>query len=336
MAIAVCKGLRLAGIATALPTQKEDNLELSQLDEEARSSLVKHTGIRFRHRVKNKQADIKPLFYKAIEQILRELNWDIQTVDALLVVTQTAFTPIPAMACQLQGEMGFSDDTLAYDLNLGCSGYVYGLHNSAQLLHSLKKSVARVLLCCGDLSSTLTEDADMTVRPIFSDAVSVTALEKDAGKADRPWYFNLQTMGKGQNAIALEHTTRGSFMRLNGIDVFNYSVKYVPDNIRSLFREAKISLDETKLLVLHQANLLINEAIRKALGVEKEKMPTTLQKFGNTASASIPLTLAHHYRPEQHDRKPLLLSGFGVGFSIGSVLLSLNSLKIIPPIYLDT
>ena len=330
MAFSSTLGLSIEGVISVLPENKEDNLNLAVIPKENREAIVNHTGIRFRHRVKSKQTDVQALFAEGVKELLNTLQWDKTSVDVIIVVTQTAENKIPSVACALQGDLDFGSQVMAYDINLGCSGFVYGLHSCGQVLQSLKKSKARAILCCGDISSHLTEDHDLTVRPIFSDAVSVVGLEFNSDAS--PAYFHFETFGKGKQAIYSEVTKSGIWMRLNGIDIFNYSVQYVPENIKKLYDHFGFSMTETDLFVLHQANLIINKSIVKSLGIPKEKAPTTLYEYGNTASASIPITLALSANDEH---KQILLSGFGVGFSIATCLLKLDGPILTKSILLD-
>jgi 3-oxoacyl-[acyl-carrier-protein] synthase-3 len=205
---------------------------------------------------------------------------------------------------------------MCYDINLGCSGFVYGLHTLSALLNSLNKLNARAILCCGDLSSQLIQENDYTTQPIFSDAASVIAVSKNAETFS---YFNLETSGSGQKAIYKED----NFMKLNGIDVFNYSLTMVPNNILNLLSFADKKIDLPYMFIFHQANKLINEAIRKKLVLTENKTPSTLFEYGNTSSASIPLTLCKHWNSETPNW--VLFSGFGVGFSLASALIYLNN-----------
>ena len=231
MALSKINGITIRGIASALPSNKEDNLQLTNLDLNQKEELIKHTGIRFRHVVKEEKKALKWLFKKAIDELLETLDWNKNSIDVLLIVTQTTQSPIPSLACQIHGEMDFSTTALAYDINSGCSGFVYGLHTASQLISSLDQEGKRAILCCGDVSSSLTEKGDMAVKPIFSDAVSAIGLEYDGSSES---YFNLETFGKGQKAISLEKSATGNWMRMDGIDVFNYAVKHVPNNIKTL------------------------------------------------------------------------------------------------------
>ena len=330
MALSKVKGIKISGVASVLPFHKEDNMQLSNLDLNQKEELIKHTGIRFRHVVKTKDQSIKILFEKAINKLLETLGWDKGSIDILLIVSQTVQSPIPSLACQIHGEMDFSSNVLAYDINSGCSGFVYGLHTASQLLSSLDQENKRAILCCGDISSQLTEESDMAVKPIFSDAVSAIGLEYDGNSES---YFNLETFGKGQKAIFLESNGTGNWMRMDGIDVFNYAMKYVPNNVKMLLNKYSNEEKTPKMYVLHQANLLINKSIVKAIGAEESKVPNILYDYGNTASASIPITFSLNWDSKKSGW--VLFSGFGVGFSVASALVKIEGIKIAEPEFIN-
>ncbi len=334
MAISTTKGTLIKGIVTVVPENLEDNLTLDVLSRTDQKALVEHTGIRYRRRVLDAKASIKALFTPGINKILKELDWDKSSIDVLICVTQTASISIPSVACQLHGDLNFHQDVIAYDINSGCSGFVYGLHTVSQLLSSLDQPTRRALICCGDISSAITDDKDLSVRPIFSDAISVVALENDGG-IETSGTFNLETIGSGQNAIFTAETANGRKMRLDGIDVFNYSVSHVPNNITRLLNHLSKPTTFPDLYIFHQANLVINESIRKAINLEKEKVPNSLYDFGNTASASIPLTLSTSWNKEAVSSGWILISGFGVGFSVASALVKFNPSCILPPLSID-
>lgn len=323
MALTKTYGVEIVGIETILPHTIEDNLSLQLISSEESKSIVEHTGIRFRRVLKTKEIGIKTFFEKGIELLLPKLNWSKESVDILICVTQTPKTAIPSVACQLHGDLNFGIDTLCYDINSGCSGFVYGLHTVHSIMATFEKENVRALLCCGDISSQITDANDRTVRPIFSDAASVIAIEKNQ-ESTISGYFNLQTDGSGQKAIYTEQTSSKVFMKLNGIDVFTYSMKWVPKNIMGLLEFAKKELDFPDLFVFHQANNLINKAIAKKIMLSNEKNPSSLYEYGNTASASIPLTIGTSWDSTTIKSGWIMLVGFGVGFSIASALIKFN------------
>ena len=331
MALSKSIGIQVKGIINLVPKNSEDNQSLDLLSEEERTSLIKHTGIRYRRVNPNDKIGVKDYFNVGVEKLLNQLKWEKESIDILICVTQTPKVAIPSVACQIHGDLDFESHVLCYDINSGCSGFVYGLHTISQLLVGIDKSGARAILCCGDISTSLIDSADRSVRPIFSDAVSVIGIEK-TGDESISGYFNLETMGKGQNAIRTEPGKNGdSFMRLNGIDVFNYSVSHVPTNIQKLVDYSKKSIDGMDAFVFHQANKLINDSISKKAGLDSSKLISSLYEYGNTASASIPLTLGTAWNDLSVKSKWILISGFGVGFSIASAMINFNPEICEPP-----
>lgn len=317
MALSSINGLFVKGIVSVLAQNQQDNQSLTLVTPEERIALVNHTGIRFR-RVAKSGDTIQAYFTEGIKTLLPAIKWEIDEIDILLCVSQPKETQIPSISNQIHGELCFKQQVLCFDINSGCSGYPYGIHTIASLLKSLNKKNAKGILCVGDLSTQLINPTDKSTVPIFSDVVSVTALEIDTDKPETS-YFNLETLGAGQKAIYAQN----GVMHLNGIDVFNYAVQYVPNHIKKLMDYAGHPMSFPNAYVLHQANKLINDAIVKRIGVDAALAPTTLYEYGNSASASIPLTLGKFCETTKVDTA--LLCGFGVGFSIASALVHLSA-----------
>lgn len=324
MALTKHIGSEIVGIVNVVPKTAEDNLKLDLLTTDERTALVNHTGIRFR-RIAGQDTTIRDLFERAVQRLLQKTGWEKESVDVLICVTQSPEMVIPSVSCRLHGDLGFSNQTMCYDINSGCSGFVYGLNTVSALLSGIAGKNGRAVLCCGDLSTHLIAQDDKSVRPIFSDGVSAIAIERKQDNDEIKGYFNLETDGKGQHAIEMqEDASGGQKMRLNGIDVFGYSVKLVPENIQKLLDFSGQGINVPDLFVFHQANKLINESIRKKLAIPEEKVPYSISGYGNTASASIPITLGTAWNNHQPDSGWILVSGFGVGFSVASALIRFN------------
>ena len=333
MAIAKLLQTTIAGIASVIPSYVEDINKSELFSSTEKENLIKHTGIRYRLRVKQQEETVQAYFAQAFRSVLKQLDWDKKEVKVLVCVTQTPQVPIPSIACLLHDELDLSHETMCYDINSGCSGFVYGLHTVSNLLNSLADTNAKAVLLCGDISSRLIESSDKATQPIFSDGVSAIALEnnpKNEGKVTG--CFHLETMGKGKDAIYAELQSHSTpIMRLNGIDVFNYSLSYVPKNITTLLEHCSQDLNNIDGYIFHQANKIINVSIAKKLKLEQEKVPSTLYDYGNMASASIPLTLSVHWENMKKQHNKILVSGFGVGFSVGSAILDFAPTSCPPP-----
>ena len=332
MALAVTKGAHIAGIVSVVPSFTEDNAELSIIPEAERAALISLTGIRYR-KIAPEETKIGDLFKASIDKLMAHLNWDADSIDVFICVTQSPDKPLPSISCRLHGELGWKPNTLCFDVNSGCSGFVYGLYTVNALLAGLNKKNARAILCCGDISSRFTDPTDRAVRPVFSDAASAIGIEMGDDVDEITGYFNLETDGSGKDAIqAGGPKDADTFMRMNGIDIFNYSLKHVPHNVNELLSFAKKDVGFPDLFVFHQANKLINESIRKKIGIVVEKVPYSLYDYGNTASATIPLTLGTVWKQHTPETGWIAVTGFGVGFSMASGLIKFNPKICFPPV----
>ncbi|MDZ4667754.1 MAG: ketoacyl-ACP synthase III [bacterium] len=315
MALSKLAGFELSGSVIVHPANTQDNSNLEEFSETEKEQLIHHTGIKFR-KIVEANTQIIDYFEHGINHLLDQLKWDVSEIDVLICVTQNIQTSIPSLSCKLHGELNFSQNTLCFDINSGCSGFVYGVHNAMSILQSLMKQHAKAILCCGDFSSQLINQNDKSTIPVFSDAISVTGLTSNQNELAS--FFNLETDGSGRKAIYVEN----QFMHLNGIDVFNYSLKLVPNHLKALLNFAEIENLAQEVFVFHQANKLINDALVKRLSLNPEKVPSTLYEYGNTASASIPLSLGIFSRSEPISK--VVLCGFGVGFSLASAVVHLS------------
>jgi 3-oxoacyl-[acyl-carrier-protein] synthase-3 len=281
---------------------------------------------------------------RAANALLDKLQWERSSVDLLIFVSQSGDYLLPATSAVLQHKLGLKKTLTAFDVSQGCSGYIYGMFLAYSLLST--GAYKRALLMTGDKSTLSTNYRDKSVYPLFGDGASVTAIEHETGAP--PAFFNLFTDGSGYKSIIIEHggcrhpLTVESFeirqvepgieraqrnLVLDGIEVFNFALKEAAPSIMSILEESKTPASAIDYFVFHQANRLINESVRKKCKVEPEKVPYSLDKFGNTSSASIPLTMLYGLK-NQLEKRPLtlLLSGFGVGYSWGNCILKINPL----------
>jgi 3-oxoacyl-[acyl-carrier-protein] synthase-3 len=327
MAISKLLHATIAGITSVVPSNKEDILDSTLFSDDEKQALIKHTGIRYKRRVYHPSETVQAYFHQAIQHLLAKLNWKKEEIGLLICVTQTPQVPIPSIACLLHDQLNLEQDTLCYDINSGCSGFVYGLHTVFNLLNSLEDEEKKAILVCGDLSSQLIDVEDKATQPIFSDGVSAIGIERKVQhKSITTGIFNLETVGKGKDAIYTEKIHGAQpVMRLNGIDVFNYSVKFVPSNILKVLKAANKKTEEIDAFVFHQANKVINNSIAKKLKLSGEKVPSSLYDYGNMASASIPITIGARSNELLKENGWMLVAGFGVGFSLASAVIRFDA-----------
>jgi len=328
---------RIAGLCTAVPRNNQAVIDSQYESESVRKRFMALTGIENR-RICSPDQYASDLAYAAADGLLSELDWDPKEIDVLIFVTQTPDLNVPATACILQDRLGLGQECSAFDVNQGCAGYPYGLHIASSQLR--KQGPSRAILLVGDASGkpNLPSRAAQSA-PIFGDAVTATALEWSDGAA--PMYFRFGTDGSGwdvimsqrpggkppltKDAFEYEETEDGEIkVRTNfvmkGEDVFNFATAKVPGEINRLLEYSEKEKDSVDYFVFHQANKMINNFISKRLKIDSDRVPTSLAEFGNTSSASIPVTMQACFQNDlAHRPLNLVLSGFGVGLSWASV-----------------
>jgi 3-oxoacyl-[acyl-carrier-protein] synthase-3 len=338
MGFSTLKNVRFAGLATCVPKRVYHNIDDAppKLRSE-RERLARNIGI-YTRRLCPAWQTFSDLAFDATEKLLTELQWNKADVDALIVVTQSPDYLIPATAIILQDRLQLQQTTIAYDVNLGCSGYPFGMHLLGSMIAA--GAIKKGLVLVGDRSANEKD-------PLFSDAGTATALEFDANAP--PMYFDLNSDGSGYQAIILPvgghrspaqlsdfidyrdeggFTRRGTDLILDGPAVLSFSTQRVPPAVEKMLGEAGLGKDDIDYFVFHQANRMINETIRKKLKLPEEKVPSTLRDFGNTSGASLPVTMtARLHESLAQGKKRLLLSGFGIGLSWGTCILDVENAK---------
>jgi 3-oxoacyl-[acyl-carrier-protein] synthase III len=317
------QGVALRGLVAAVPARVESVADLAaSFGDDAARRIADATGIEARHVVAEGQG-LLDLARPAASRLLERLGWASDEVGALVVVTQTGERVLPAAACVLQHALGLPKGTAAFDLNLGCSGYVYGLYALASLFAT--SDVQRAILIAGDVTSTLCGAADRNVRPLFGDAVVATALERD--EAAGAMCFALGSDGAGAPYLT---APRDGTLFMDGTQVFALTLREVPGNVGDALRLAGWRVEDVAQFVLHQANAMMLKRLGAKLGIPAERLVIALERFGNTSSASIPLAMVSALAQQLAARPTnLLLSGFGVGWSWGSAALTCGPLDAI-------
>ena len=334
MALSTLHKVRFRGMASCVPKTVVSNLDCPAEMKSERERLVRNIGI-LNRRICYPWQYFSDLAQSAGEKLLSELGWAREEVDALIVVTQSPDYLIPATAIIIQDRMKLPQTTLAFDVNLGCSGYPYGIYVLGSMIAA--GAVKKGLVLIGDKCASLLD-------PLFSDCGTATALEFD--ESAPPMHFDLNSDGSGYRAIILpvgghreatkfHHFVPGTGSQwerkrpvdliLDGTAVLNFSITRVPPAVKQLIEYCAVAMADIDYLVFHQANKMINETIRKKLALPPEKVPTTLHDFGNTSSASVPLTMTARLREElSAGKKRLLLCGFGIGLSWASCILEID------------
>lgn len=343
MAAVRFENVSIAGVAAAVPRTIVENSANPFFPQEDIGKFMDSVGVR---RYRAGEQCTSDLCYEAAEKLIAELQWDKSEIGMLVFISQTPDYILPNTAPILQDRLKLPTSCIAFDMTLGCSGYIYGLSTVASYMAS--GMIKKALFLCGDTPSKTVNKRDKTTAMLFGDAGTATALEYKPG-ADA-MRFCMNSDGAGYKAIIIpdggyrhpysadslqERTLEEGIVRsncnlfLDGMDVFSFGISKGPASVKETlaqFNETDANID---YFVFHQANLMMNEMIRKKLKLAPEKVPYSLADYGNTSSASIPMTMVTQIREQLSTKEHnLLLCGFGVGLSWGSCIVKTKNLVI--------
>lgn len=335
----------IRAMAACVPKGIAYNKDLGYLIPEVEiQKTIESIGVRER-RIADAGVCASDLAYKAAVKLMEENDIDSASIDVLLFMSQTADYRIPATAPVLQDRLGLSIDTLAMDLSLGCSGFVFAL--STAYAYASLPDVRRVLLLDGETFSKIVNRNDKVDWPLYGDAATATLVEKgDFGEST----FILRSDGSGKDAVIIRDgmrnpvtteslveqknengdTHNGLEVYMDGMDVFNFAMKRVPKTIKEMEAITNTPLDSINWLVFHQANRFMTDFFVKKLRFNPAKVPYCIERYGNTSSTSIPLTIVSELSDKLNNGDHIMIAGFGAGLSWGVASLTINDCKISP------
>lgn len=343
MATIKYKGVGIRAMSACVPKKIVYNKDLTDLlPEEELEKTIKSIGIEER-RIADDDVFASDLAYKAAMQLMKDNAIDPNSIDVLLFVSQTSDYRIPATAPILQHRLGLSKDTACLDITLGCSGFVFAL--STAFAYASMEGVNRVLLLDGETFSKIVNERDKVDWPLYGDGATATLIEKgEFGETT----FILRSDGAGEDAVkipagmrkpitkeSLDVTERedGNWRNdlevyMNGMDVFNFAMSVVPSTIKEVCKTTGTELSDVDYLVFHQANKFMTDFFVKYLRFDKTKVPYCIQKYGNTSSTSVPLTIVSELEGKLENGNKIVMAGFGAGLSWGVALMPVGGIKI--------
>ena len=346
MAFITYKNIGIRAMAACVPPKKIFNKDLGYLiSEEEIEKTINSIGIQER-READETVCSSDLCFKAAEKLMEDNQIDKSTIDALIFISQTPDYRQPSTAPSLQYRLGLPVSTLAFDINMACSGYVYGL--SMAFAYTSLASINNVLLLVGETMSKTISQKDKNTTPLFGDAGTATLITKDDRYGNA--FFSLNSDGEGATVLQIPYggyrqlsceegfkevadedgnIRTGEQLHMQGMDVFNFGLRVVPKNIKEVLAYAEKNIEEVDLMLLHQANKFMTDFFVKKLKFSLAKVPYSLQYFGNTSAASIPLNVVSEMQtPHYPQRKNVIMAGFGAGLSWGTCLLSLEHTNV--------
>ena len=334
-------GIKVSCIAASVPKYKLDIAALlddPNEDPKFIKSFIKKTGIAAKH-ISGMDQTAADFSYSAAKQIEVAGKFKPEEIGILINVTQNPDYRTPSTALALHKRLRLKKDCLAFDVNLGCSGYIYGVSLAASLL--ITSSAEKALVLIGDTQARSRKGLGIGQRSsnttlLFGDASAAVLLEKSKNHCIRS---ALKSDGTGHKALstpynAWKHPVGPETTPGDDIAVFNFTINEVPLLIKEFTEKTGANIIVYDSLILHQANMMIIRNIAKRVGMPMEKVPVTLDRFGNTSGASVPLTIVDNYGlVEENKEINLLTSGYGVGLSWGVMDFRINTENILPLTY---
>lgn len=316
MAFIKVENISIIGMATSVPKQTSIN---------SNEKFISTTGVAEK-RVTDKTVCASDLCLESAKKLLSDLSIDNNDIGVLIFVSQTPDYKLPVTSTILQYKLGLSQECLCLDIPLGCSGYVYGLATISSLMRIGK--IKKGLLLVGDTISREVDSNDQSTEPLFGDAGTATLLSYD--EDSNPMLFGLGSDGEGYESIIIPNSgsrcTNSEINKLclNGIDVFNFGTNKVPKVVNQFIDNFGLDKDSIDHFVFHQANKFMNDKIYKKLDIDISKTSSSLKNFGNTSSATIPLTVVTELGGIA-ENSSILFCGFGVGLSWGTFYTKTNN-----------
>lgn len=341
MHISKIEGVKIEAMWGCVPeVEVDNNIAGVDLFNGSLNDLLKSTGI-IKRRVCSEGVSSLDLCLKAGSELLKHGSYDLNDIGGVVCVTFTPASLMPNNSTYIQSKLGLSNDIPAFDINLACSGYPYGLWIASLMAKNLNK---KILLLDGDKQSHITSPYDKSTALLFSDAGTATLISPT--DSDTQWYFNFETDGSKRDVLIVEDggskspfsdkslryielddgsKRRNIDITMKGMEVFKFVVQAVPANLKAFMQELNLTSDFFDFLILHQANVYMIKQVCKKVGIPLDRLPITADIYGNSSSATIPITIASTLSNEIKSRKlSLIISGFGAGLSISCAAIELE------------
>jgi len=309
---------RILKIASHFPKRKITNEELhNRFEQWTPEKILSKTGIKNRFQSSDDEtaADLAVL---AAEKVFSDSEINKNEIDMLIFVTQTQNQCLPSSACEIHNTLGLKKECGAFDVNQGCTGYIYGLCLANNLIK--ENSIKNVLLLTGDTYTKIIDPKNAGVATIFGDGASATIISEDLHNSIGSFEFG--TDGSKSNLIKCDFAGfkkeigNWDYLYMDGANIMAFTLSEIPKAVYSYLDKINSTLDNFDYVLLHQANKFILDKLYKKLGIIKKGI-IDIEKCGNTVSSSIPIALEKYINNKKKKDLKILLVGFGVGLSWG-------------------
>lgn len=302
----------MLGIGHYAPENVMTNEDLEKIVDTSDEWIQSRTGIEER-RIARDDMDSSDMAYEAARVAMENASVDAEELDFILVATVTPDTPFPSVACILQEKLG-AKNAAAMDVSAACAGFMYGLVTAQQFIET--NAYKKILVVGTEKLSKIIDWTDRSTCVLLGDGAGAAVVgEVSSGKGILS--FELGADGSGGKYL---YQDKKDYMRMNGREVYKFAVKQMPDSSAAVVEKLGLRKDDVDYLVPHQANIRIMNAAREKMGISEDKMATTIQKYGNNSSASIPIALSESIQDGKiQDNDLIVLVGFGGGLTWGAV-----------------
>ncbi len=339
-------GVGITAMAAAVPSRVIENLKYTDFfPEDQVKEVVEKVGI-YERRFADEETCSSDLCFAAAQKLFLDNNIDREEIDLLVFISQTQDYRMPATSITLQHRLGLKNTCIAFDVNLGCSAFIYGL----SVVYSMMQAgtIRKALILDGETRSKVYGPRDRRSAFIFGDGgvaalverndkfgETVLSLNSDGSRADLIMikagvYRHMSTPETLKERVVDEYGNMRSDEQgyMKGGDVFNFVIREIPKDIKRTLEYAGKTTDDLDYMVFHQANNFINAYIAKKMKLDVTKVPHTIEKFGNTSSVSVPLTIVSELKGKLDGPKTVLMSAFGVGMTWATGIVSFADTKI--------
>lgn len=346
MAFLTFDGVGVTALAAAVPRTVIENLKYTRyFPEEQVKEVVEKVGI-YERRFADDKTCSSDLCFAAAEKLIADNNLDRGEIDLLIFISQTADYRMPATSVLLQDRLGLPNSTIAFDINLGCSAFIYGLTVAFSMMKNA--GLRKALILDGETRSKVYSPKDRRSAFLFGDGGVAALIERDEKFGTS--YFSLNSDGSRGDLIKINgggyrmpssaETIREKVVDeygnirseeqgyMNGGDVFNFVIREIPKDMKNLIAYSGQNLQDLDYYVFHQANNFINSYLAKKLKLDTSKIPSTIAKYGNTSSVSVPLTIVDRLKDKLIGEKKLFLSAFGVGMTWANAIVPFVNCRI--------
>ena len=346
MAFLHFNGIGISALSAAVPKRVINNYEYTEFfPKDDVKKVVDKVGI-YERRFADENTCASDLCYAAAEKLIADNGIDKNEIDLLVFISQTPDYRMPATSIILQNRLGLPTSTIAFDINLGCSAFIYGMGVVFSMMQN--GCLRKALILDGETRSKVYNPKDRRTAFLFGDG-GVAALVERNDKFGESW-FSFNSDGSREDLIKIpaggyRHMSSVETVKekvvdeygnirsdengyMNGADVFNFVIKEIPKDLKGLLAYADKTPADLDYILFHQANNFINSYLAKKLKLDTTKIPSTVEKFGNTSSVSVPLTIVSELKDKLEGKHTLLLSAFGVGMTWASGIITMDNCKI--------